>query len=766
MPVKVGQSIELRADKRYIQHTREQAISDVYDALVELITNADDSYNRLFRRKQRERDGGDILIQYLEQRKGQPSLIIVRDRAEGMDSRDMENSLTRMGAYSSEFGNRGYMGRGAKDCTALGELIFESIKNDKYYRCKITHDLRFVLEVDKRKATPDDREKLGVIRGNGTVVTLKLNQGVRLPRFEYLRTELPWHFALRDIMSEESGSIVLLEKLNSSEKPVRLVYRPPEGKLVIGESYNNLEEYPVATAQFRLWKADEPIAESKSGSRFERFGILIKGTRAIHECSLLTDEFKADPHARNYFGRLECPYVDKLFSDYESERARNLPHPPANPRLVIDPNRRFGIERDHPFARVLFQNPTERLRSLIAKDKQRDKQERCEIANQDTKRRLSRLAKLAGRFLRQQLDELEELSVGEAADHDSFARQGILIYPTYLNVKVESEITLTVYVQRSLLTNESNPVVVETDSPHALEIIGSPLLLHQHRTKEDRLLGSFKIIGKQICEDAILTVHCYALPTAQALVQIVESSQQSRDFNLPLEFEKEQYSVRQGSRKKIRLFARYPEIVAQAIDTTVTSVDSNKVAVIGRCKLIPVIGSNYAEGIVTVEGRKLKSRAVITAEVNNRVANTGVKVIDKAEASPTVPLEFDIRDEEYGSYRAIWAVYEGKPNLLLISGKHKSLARYLGQPPFPGQNSLLFRLLIAEIVAESVCRKALTMEAKERPWDFRWAELKKEYDIAENVLFRMQQRLNDFVAIAHAEMISDKDISSQVFEEA
>ena len=206
MSIKVGQEVELQADKRYIQHSREQAISDVYDALVELITNADDSYNRLFQRKIINLDGGEILIQYLEQRKSQPSLIIVRDRAEGMDAKDMERSLIRMGAFSSEFGNRGYMGRGAKDCTALGELIFESIKNERYYRCKITHDLKFILALNQ-KATLEHRQSLGLQRGNGTSVTLKLNQGVRLPRFDHLKTELPWHFALRDIMAEESDSI-------------------------------------------------------------------------------------------------------------------------------------------------------------------------------------------------------------------------------------------------------------------------------------------------------------------------------------------------------------------------------------------------------------------------------------------------------------------------------------------------------------------------------------------------------------------------------
>ena len=93
MNVKVGEEYPLKATDRYIDHNRSYAIGDVYDALVELITNADDSYHDLFRDQKRSRDGGDILIEHLEQRKGQPSYIIVRDKAEGLDGKEMPEKL-------------------------------------------------------------------------------------------------------------------------------------------------------------------------------------------------------------------------------------------------------------------------------------------------------------------------------------------------------------------------------------------------------------------------------------------------------------------------------------------------------------------------------------------------------------------------------------------------------------------------------------------------------------------------------------------------
>lgn len=758
MGIKVGEEVELQADKRYIQHSRDHSIGDVYDALVELITNADDSYNRLFRRNKRSKDGGDILIEHREQRGGQRSYIVVRDKAEGMDSEDMQRSLLRMGAYRSEAGNRGYMGRGAKDCTALGDLTFESIKNERYYRCKITHDLKFVLEESGSNATREHRQKLGLERGNGTSVTLELN--VPLPRLEKLAANLPWHFSLRDIMSETSDSRVQLRRADvNGAKAERLVYRPPEGELVVDESFP-VERYANAKARLRIWRAPEPLEESKAGARFGRFGILVKGERAIHELTLLAEEFKRDPHASHYFGRLDCVYLDQLMAEYEECRSNGQPHTEDNPSLIVDPHRRFGLDRRHPFVQALIQVPSERLRALIAKDREREKSQRREVANQETRSRLSRLAKLAGRFLSQQLDELEELSGGDAVD-DAFAKQGVFIYPTYLNVGVDKERTLTFYAKRSLLKNENETVTIEADSENALEIYGATFNLHSHHSKDDRLVGTFKVKGLQASESVVLTAKVNGLPTAEALVQVVDNTTEERIFDSPLEFERTEYSVKQGSQKSLRLFAKYPEVVAEETKVKFYT-DDNRVAVRGHCILTPVAGTNYAEGTVTVEGRTLKSKTTIIAEVNGRRATTLVKVVDKPKQDRTVPIEFEIRDEDYGNFRARWADHEGKPHLLLISAKHKSLARYLGpeNENFPGQDTPLFRVLIAEIVAESVCRKALTMEAKERPFDFPWADLKEADLIADDVLAKMQQRLRQFVADAHSIMLSDLEIKA------
>lgn len=470
------------------------------------------------------------------------------------------------------------------------------------YRCRITHDLKFKLEARNEKVTKEIRKQLGIPHGNGTSVTLDLSPGVRLPRLENLASDLPWHYALRDIMAEGSPSRVLLRRGGGGE-PSRIVHRPPEGELLIDEVYD-VDGYPNAKARLKIWRSAEPLEESKP--RFERYGILVKGKRAIHECTLLSDEFKKDPNARRYFGRLECTYLDDLLAEYQERLKRAQAHPPENPRLVIDPNRRFGLERQHPFVKALLQLPIERLRVLLAKDREGEKRQRREVANAETRARLARLAKLAGRFLQDQLDELEELPEVDDVDKKGFVKNGVLIYPTYLTIGVGKPRTLTVYVRRSLLKGEAQPVSVTCDVPEAIEIEGSPFKLRFHHSKEDRLVGTFKIKGLQKRDNVVVTATCDGLPTADALVQVVEETAQDRAFVAPLEFERDEYRVRYGRRKTLRLFAKYPDVVADETEVKVYSSDASKVAVRGRVRMAPIAGTNYAEGTVVVEGRTLE----------------------------------------------------------------------------------------------------------------------------------------------------------------
>lgn len=317
---KIGEPIDLHLSSRYYQFNRAFAIRDVFDALVELITNCDDSYHRLYKRGEIREDGGPVLIEYLG---GRDAILVVLDRAEGMTLQEMKRNLSDVGTRRSEAGDRGFMARGAKDCTELGNLVFESIKDDRYYKCELTTKPQFIPLVDSDKAKNETRDQLHIRRGNGTVVTLRLDREQRLPRFDTLVRELPWHFALRDLMSTSSPTQVRIRNLNKPDDTERLLYQSPTGELVSDEQF----EVPGYNVQARLviWRAPEPLEDPQD--RFRRSGFLVKAERAIHACTLFSNEFERDPLAKRYFGRLDRP----------QPAARAEPRPPIHKGLVPSP---------------------------------------------------------------------------------------------------------------------------------------------------------------------------------------------------------------------------------------------------------------------------------------------------------------------------------------------------------------------------------------------------------------------------------------------
>jgi len=176
-------------------------------ALVELVTNSDDSYRRL------ENAGfkadGRIIIELVRRYEG--SVIRVMDYAEGFDESRMDERVGGYGGDTSGFtekdAGRGYWGRGLKEAMiAMGFGSVESIRDDFLHKCTLEH-LNYKRN-NPIKITRAIRNNLGV-KENGTVVTLKaVNEGIRMPQFETLKHSLEYYYSLRDIMSSGSREVL------------------------------------------------------------------------------------------------------------------------------------------------------------------------------------------------------------------------------------------------------------------------------------------------------------------------------------------------------------------------------------------------------------------------------------------------------------------------------------------------------------------------------------------------------------------------------
>lgn len=759
MGIKLGVPQEIVLSNRYYEQNRDFAIRDIFDVIVELITNSDDSYHHLFVQQKRSEDGGPILIEIEEHRKDKPSILRVKDKAEGMTLDDMIKKIKVIGEKTSELGDRGFMSRGLKDCTALGDLQVESIVNEKYFKCMLTRKpIQFIPLVNGDKVTSDLRDELGIDRKNGTVVTLEIAQDKKLPRCDTIIQSLPWHFALRDILSESNPTKIQIKDLNNCEKkPERIIFYPPESELVINEEFT-IDHYPKAKCRLKIWKSVEALDDSK-GDRFRKSGIIIKGNRAIYECTLFFPSFDKDDIAKRFWGRLDCPFIDNLLNEYDGDQNKNINSTSENPSFLIDPNRQYGLRRDHPFTISLFKKPSEILKSLIELEKRQAQKDQQQIVNQETEKRLNNLAKEASKFLSNQVEEIEELTKEGMIDEDSLSKTGIVIFPKYFNLEIEEIRPLCLYIKKHFISKSTLEVKVWSKDKDTIFVLDRNPSLAKHYKNEDIYVCYFRVQGKKKSDFPITVLAQYAnLQPVEAFGKVIESRETEREFEFPFEFEHKKYSVKLGSKKTLRVFAKYPEIISKETDIKVSTSDLESLPIKGNCILTPLLGTNYALGEINVHARKLtKNLLPIKASYDSLEAQTKVKIIQKDE--PKVNIEIKLVEEDLGNFRAAWADLDGKPNQLKISVKHDSIKRYLGKPPdYKGQNEPHFRLLLAELVAESICRKALTIETREHSWEFRWADMREDSKIAADVIGHLQKRIREFVSVAHKVMLGDSEL--------
>ena len=101
----------INISERAYKYIRQFTIKNINDALVELITNATDAYNK---------------TQYIERvikiNIYNESRITVTDCAIGLTSDELSKAFLQVGNYTADDTSRGFFSRGAKDISALGNM--------------------------------------------------------------------------------------------------------------------------------------------------------------------------------------------------------------------------------------------------------------------------------------------------------------------------------------------------------------------------------------------------------------------------------------------------------------------------------------------------------------------------------------------------------------------------------------------------------------------------------------------------------------------
>jgi hypothetical protein len=680
---------------RYQLQNQKLAVRDIYDAIVELLTNSDDRYTVL------ETTSGRIEVDIERKRTSGRSVLRLRDFADGMTTDDMNKKLAKMGGRVSglESGKsvRGTNSRGAKDVAALGAVRFESIASDgRFHTCEIEGTT--FKDYPIQDVTDELRSTVGIPDGTGTVVSIELRSGVTVPRHESVLESLGNMVCLRDILTDSSRTVVLRDSNQGRED----IVRPPviRGKDRLKERLK-IPGYPEAEAKLFIRRADKPF--KKDNPRFRRGGILIKSRHGVHEATLFDPKLEHDPHAGWFFGRLVCPYLDDLWNDVDDREERAVELDPKNPMPVIDPMRKQGLVKEHPFVKALFKEVLKKLRPLVEEERKQAEGKKHAVESRKTRQRLNKLQKAAAQFMEEKQDDNEDARDPDTRDAGTRLKEkGFTLNPPFkqmvvgqssrfwLNIRQETfpELSVGSDVQIQCLT-ESGEIVADT------RICG----LEEHPNQEGVLRAVWKVTAKAPTSAAGVRAH-FGSAVAECAVEVFATEAEKYAHITELTFSRKKYRVVGDGKKRKLIHVMAPLSLVNSPTPFVISGEKKPFKIAGTRVLEPFPQLGIAKATLRVTATAPEEECDISVSVNGQ--STKCELL--SFTPPGTSLSIKLEDVDLGNQRYRW-----KANVLEIAARHPSLSRYLGPAGenFPGQEDKHFRVLLAEITADAVCSKII-----------------------------------------------------------
>ena len=705
------------------------AIRDTYDAIVELVTNADDRYRYIGKK-------GRIDIE-ITRRRNEPSLLSVLDFADGMNSEDMYQKISKIGGLESGMKDghevRGTYSRGAKDIASLGDVKFESIWRDGcLHTCQISQFFKFEA-YPSRPATQEDRSILGIEEGTGMRVTISIDPKRKVPQHKDFVKNITWLVPLRDIIRQQENKITVRDLQQNRTDEISLPAY--DGKERLSETFP-IPGYPDMNAKLVIYRAHKPF-EKTSNKKFRHGGILVKSRHAIHEATLFDSELGRDPYAARFYGQLKCRFIDDLSNEQDERFSKDQKPLDKNPCPITDPMRRDGLTREHPFVAALYKEALKRLRPLVEEER-RQRNERSKVESDETRKRLNALERMANQFMAK-----ERMTKWTDKKRPGLPPrpQACTMNPPFAQMVVGESKQCWLSVRQDAFPgiDAGDSVQIEC-AAHELRVSDHRIPLESQKDQDGALLARWSIEALKKTSGTELKARVGTI-SKMSIIKIFGSEGEKYTGIHTLKFQKKKYQIPAKSNKKIKLFAPLDMVESLGKVFEVDLIGSGyRISGSTKFTIKPRLRIAMADITVSTKSDNPKP-AKLRARLGDHSAETRI-----AAASPKgTGIEIKIEDISHGNQRYKWT-----NNVIEIAALHPSLSRYLGpkEKQFPGQEKSYFRVLLAEIVADAICSKILDERTQTDFEDYRGADWDRYYaDFSE--------LMNEFLPDAHELVFPD-----------
>jgi hypothetical protein len=685
----------LRIDERHIRLSiLEMVQANVTKALIELITNSDDSYARL------EASGiavtGRIQIDVIERRSGEggESLLRVIDDAEGFDRRGLEERFGTMGLDTA--GQRpgtevrGFFGDGLKEAV-LGLKkggVLRTIRNGKFAQAELMWEGNrpvFRLRQPPTPVTAAQRRELG-LQGDGTHLTVFLGPDIRIPHHDNLVEQLSRHCSLRDILQNDARRIIV-GRLNARGRlgtQDEAIYREPKMDTTFGTRVlpGIVRGYDTPFT-ITLKRSIEPLSGAEEGPLRDG-GLLVRARRSIVDVGFFGLDNK--PGTEHLFGYLDCPALD--------DRLRN--------EDVVVAKNRAGLNRQNEFVRALLNEAGRLLTPILKEEAERQKSGEGKPLDAKARRRLEELKNELNRIAKLELEEEgEESGDAEGSLALRFSRNGFTLYvgePRAIRVIAKAENVRPGDVLQVEAVGDGlqlSPSAIPLSTDDAVE---------GYISCEAQLLGTSEL-SAGLLEARIGDLKATATVTVKKRIEIAPPA---------FSFEHDAYRVPVAKWKELALRIHVPSVAGLPAQVSF-ALDAGDMQVRPDAEIADPLSAKdeWISLRVQVRGDQIGSEDTLEARMGTWVTTTRLKIVsgDSPEKKTRGGLIHDIRYDprEEPVQRTLF-----QSGVLTIYVNHSSVKRYLARQE--DRDTPAGRALVADLAMHAFCRYIAEQTYKDDPF--------------------------------------------------
>ena len=684
------------ATGRHVLRSMRGAIQgNVIRALVELITNADDSYIRMEGRE--ENCTGTIYVTYRKQ--GTSCCLAVRDLAEGMTYDKILKSFSEYGGDTSgskRWAVRGYFGQGAKDVLATmidGKMY--TFRDGWMTECRLfTKGEKPRYEIEDPIEATSELRRYHRIYGNGTVAyfTADRERTGTIPQFATVQEQITNNHLLRKILTNPRRKVWLVNE--SSSKPDRrpLRYRMPKGEKVHEDSfsisYGEFGEFPVHIA---VWQATEGELTQSGDDRIGGL-LLVDDKNVVLGISLF--KYDHEPLAARLFGELKITGFRKLLDKQEA----------------VLSDKRDGLERRHPFCRKLIPEIEKRLSDVIQKEKARKRKEVMAEFDAEEAARYRKAFRILNQIAEDEVKDAINLVPQTEKGEPEPPPDGLSIYPPQARISVGKRYNFEVRWDPRKL--QSGSLVKVTSSHPKISILSRPFRIEP--TDCSRVMRRYVTVeGKEANVKGTIRASCRSKESEATVYVVPEQDLKDLLLEEGMVFQPESLTLRPNQPRRLQLLVYVKRIEGGSK----VKLSSDNSAVHLSVEEIIVDDTEAKRHVAThqleVWGEGAGQDALITAEYEQSLAVCQVRVrakpVKKSGDRKTMfnEPEFDMTTPD-PLQRTSYSSETGK---LIIYVNFPSVKHYLG-PQCEHRKSLPAQVMVADLVAETCFREIATKRVK------------------------------------------------------